>query len=97
MEDQAEIDRGLHISDVEPADVHHLAHCGIGGDLAIELRMARLGEKVRDAHVREFECTLIEDGCAAFSEDVHGAAVDGLRPVARIATVAEVIAALAKN
>ena len=52
---------------------------------------------LRDAHVREFECTLIEDGCAAFSEDVHGAAVDGLRPVARIATVAEVIAALAKN
>lgn len=47
---------------------------------------------VRDAHVREFECTLIEDGCAAFSDDVHRAAVEGLRPVARISTVAEVMA-----
>jgi nicotinamidase-related amidase len=46
---------------------------------------------VRDAHVREFDCTVLEDGCAAFSADVHRAAIDGLRPVARIATVAEVL------
>lgn len=52
---------------------------------------------LRDAHVREFECTLIEDGCAAFSEDVHRAAVDGLRPVAKITTIAEVMASLEKN
>jgi ureidoacrylate peracid hydrolase len=44
---------------------------------------------VRDAHVREFDCTVIADGCAAFSEDVHRAAIDGLRPVARIITIAE--------
>ena len=43
----------------------------------------------RDAHVREFECTVIEDGCAAFSVDVHRAAIEGLRPVARIATISE--------
>ena len=47
---------------------------------------------LRDAHVREFECTLIEDGCAAFSEEVHRAAVDGLRPVAKVSTIAEVMA-----
>lgn len=52
---------------------------------------------LRDAHVREFECTLIEDGCAAFSEDIHRAAVDGLKTVAKITTVAEVMAALDKN
>ena len=52
---------------------------------------------LRDAHVREFECTLIEDGCAAFSEDVHRAAVDGLRPVAKVTTIAEVMASLEKN
>jgi nicotinamidase-related amidase len=46
---------------------------------------------VRDAHVREFECTVLEDGCAAFSEDVHRAAIEGLRPVAKISSVAEVI------
>ena len=52
---------------------------------------------LRDAHVREFECTLIEDGCAAFSDDVHRAAVDGLRPVAKVTTIAEVMASLEKN
>ena len=46
---------------------------------------------VRDAHVREFDCTVLEDGCAAFSADLHRAAIDGLRPVARITTVADVL------
>jgi ureidoacrylate peracid hydrolase len=46
---------------------------------------------VRDAHVRDFDCTVIEDGCAAFSNEVHRAAIDGLRPVAKILTIAEVI------
>lgn len=44
---------------------------------------------VRDAHVREFDCVVLEDGCAAFSQDVHRAAIEGLRPVARIATIAD--------
>ena len=46
---------------------------------------------VRDAHVREFDCTVIEDGCAAFSDDVHRAAIAGLRPVADILTIAEML------
>lgn len=49
---------------------------------------------VRDAHVRDFEVTLLEDGCAAFGQEVHETAVKALRPVAHIATVAEVIAEL---
>jgi ureidoacrylate peracid hydrolase len=49
---------------------------------------------VRDAHVREFEIVVLEDGCAAFSEPVHRAAIEGLRPVADISTVAEAIAAI---
>ncbi len=49
---------------------------------------------VRDAHVREFDCTVIEDGCAAFSEDVHRAAIEGLRPVAKIRTVADFLQSL---
>ena len=44
---------------------------------------------VRDAHVREFDCTVLEDGCAAFSREVHRAAIEGLRPVSKIATIAE--------
>jgi len=50
---------------------------------------------VRDAHVREFECTVIEDGCAAFSDDVHHAAIEGLRPVAKILTIADMLQSLA--
>jgi ureidoacrylate peracid hydrolase len=44
---------------------------------------------VRDAHVREFEITVLEDGCAAFSAEVHRAAIEGLRPVAAISTIAK--------
>lgn len=48
---------------------------------------------VRDAHVREFHCTVIADGCAAFSPEVHDAAVEGLKPVAKVITIADAIAA----
>jgi len=44
---------------------------------------------VRDAHVREFHCTVIADGCAAFSREVHDAAIEGLRPVAKVIAVAD--------
>src|SRR3954466_14890161 len=50
---------------------------------------------VRDAHVREFHCTVIADGCAAFSRDLHEAAIEGLRPVAKVITVADAIAEFA--
>jgi nicotinamidase-related amidase len=46
---------------------------------------------VRDAHVRDIECVVLEDGCAAFTPEIHRAAIEGLRPVARIATVADVL------
>lgn len=46
---------------------------------------------VRDAHVREFECAVIEDGCAAFSPQLHQAAIEGLRPIAKIASIADVM------
>ncbi len=49
---------------------------------------------VRGAHVREFDVTLLEDGCAAFSPAIHDAAVEGLRPVADVTTVAQALAAL---
>ena len=50
---------------------------------------------VRDAHVREFHCTVIQDGCAAFGETVHDAAIEGLRPVAKVITVADAMTAFA--
>jgi len=47
---------------------------------------------VRDAHVREFDTTVLVDGCAAFSDDVHDAAIRGLATVCRTATIAEILA-----
>lgn len=46
---------------------------------------------VRDAHVRDFDVAVLEDGCAAFSPEVHRTAVEALRPVCRVATVAEAL------
>lgn len=50
---------------------------------------------VRDAHVREFEVTVLEDGCAAFDPATHATAVAALKPVARIARIAEMVSELA--
>jgi nicotinamidase-related amidase len=44
---------------------------------------------VRDAHVREFHCTVIADGCAALSRELHDAAIEGLRPVAKVIGIAD--------
>jgi nicotinamidase-related amidase len=45
----------------------------------------------RDAHVRDFEVVVCADGCAAFSPALHASAIEGLRPVARIASIAEML------
>lgn len=50
---------------------------------------------VRDAHVREFEVTVLEDGCAAFDPATHATALAALKPVARIARIAEMVSELA--
>ena len=52
---------------------------------------------VRDAHVREFDSTVIADGCAAFSDEVHRAAIEGLRPIAGITTVDDAVRRLAQS
>jgi ureidoacrylate peracid hydrolase len=49
---------------------------------------------VRDAHVRDFETIVLEDGCAAFTPATHDTAIAALKPVCRVATVAEMIAEL---
>jgi ureidoacrylate peracid hydrolase len=51
---------------------------------------------VREAHVRDFEITVLSDGSAAFSRDLHNVSIDALKPVARIATVAEILDEYAK-
>ncbi|TQF82795.1 cysteine hydrolase [Elioraea sp. Yellowstone] len=49
---------------------------------------------VRDAAVRDIPCTVLADGCAAFDARTHEVALEALRPVARLATVAETLDAL---
>jgi nicotinamidase-related amidase len=48
---------------------------------------------VRDAHVRDFETVVLRDGCAAFSEAAHEAAIASLGTISTIADVGEVLAA----
>ena len=43
---------------------------------------------VRDAHVRDMDTTVLEDGCAAFDPATHASAIAALKSVARIATIA---------
>ena len=47
---------------------------------------------VRDAHVRDLDVTVLEDGCAAPTPTMHAEAIAALKPVARVATIAEVLA-----
>jgi ureidoacrylate peracid hydrolase len=51
---------------------------------------------VRDAHVRDFRCAILSDGCAAFSESVHQACLTSLGTVGTLLSCAELSAALAK-
>jgi ureidoacrylate peracid hydrolase len=52
---------------------------------------------VRDAHIRDFETTVLEDGCAAFSAETHDTAIAALKPVCRVATIADAMAELAAS
>ena len=72
------------------AGVQNLYVCGI-------VTNGGVASTLRDAHVRDFDCTLIEDGCAAFARDVHRVSVEALRPVARIATVGSLLSALSRD
>jgi ureidoacrylate peracid hydrolase len=54
-----------------------------------------IASTVRDAHVREFDCTVIEDGCAAFSDQLHRSSIENLRSVAQIQSIADLMRALA--
>jgi ureidoacrylate peracid hydrolase len=49
---------------------------------------------VRDAHVRDFHVTVLSDGCAAFSPEVHETNITALKSVAGIDTCASMIGRL---
>ncbi|MEQ9643481.1 MAG: cysteine hydrolase [Alphaproteobacteria bacterium] len=68
--------------------VEHLVCAGI-------VTNGGVASTVRDAHVREYHVTVIEDGCAAFSPARHDAAIADLASLAEIVTCEQAQAALA--
>jgi len=46
---------------------------------------------LRDAHVRDFRCTLVADGCAAFDAAVHEASVASLASIAAVTDCATLL------
>ena len=50
---------------------------------------------VSDAHVRDLETIVIEDGCAAFAPAVHATAIAGLRALCRVATISDMLGEIA--
>lgn len=69
------------------AGIETLAFCGI-------VTNGGVASTLRDAHVRDFNCILLEDGCAAFSAEVHAANVAAMRSVADVMTCADFTSAL---
>ncbi len=73
-----------------------LRRCGITRLLACGIvTNGGVASTVREAHVRDFDVTVLEDGCAAFTPAVHATAIDALRPVCRVASIAAVLDELA--
>lgn len=72
------------------AGIDTLAFCGI-------VTNGGVASTVRDAHVRDFSCIVLEDGCAAFSHEAHTANIAALRSVAEVMTCAGFVGALQKR
>lgn len=68
-------------------DIRKLIVCGI-------VTNGGVASTVRDAHVRDFDVTVLSDGCAAFSPQIHDTAIAALKPVCRVATISEMSAEL---
>lgn len=52
---------------------------------------------VRDAHVRDFRCIVLSDGCAAFSDSVHQACLISLGTLATLLTCEKAVGLLARR
>ena len=66
------------------ADIRRLYVCGI-------VTNGGVASTVRECHVRDLDAVVLEDGCAAFSEDTHRTAIEALRPVAPVMTITQAL------
>ena len=69
------------------ANITDLIFCGI-------VTNGGVASTVRDAHVRDLHCTVVEDGCAAFNDAAHNSTIASLSTIAEIANCEDVIEAL---
>jgi nicotinamidase-related amidase len=69
------------------AGIETLVFCGI-------VTNGGVASTLRDAHVRDFPCILLEDGCAAFSDEVHRTNIAALVSVADVMTCTDFIVKL---
>jgi nicotinamidase-related amidase len=67
------------------AGIERLFVCGI-------VTNGGVASTVRDAHVRDFRITVLSDGCAAFSREVHDRSIGDLSTICGVATCAEALA-----
>lgn len=49
---------------------------------------------LRDAHVRDFHCIVLEDGCAAFSKETHEITIKSLATISKVASCNDIRIAL---
>jgi ureidoacrylate peracid hydrolase len=66
--------------------IERLVVCGVSTSWAVM-------SACRDAHDRDFDVVLLEDACAAVSEEEHSAATSLIRRIALVTTVDDLIAA----
>ncbi|SEE83498.1 Nicotinamidase-related amidase [Rhizobiales bacterium GAS191] len=69
------------------AGIERLYVCGI-------VTNGGVASTVRDAHIRDFDTVVLADGCAAFSRQLHDTAIEALRPVCAVKSIAEALAEL---
>ena len=65
------------------AGIRHLVFAGI-------VTNGGVASTLRDAHVRGFDCAVLEDGCGAFSDQAHHAALDDMSSIALRTTITAV-------
>ena len=68
-------------------DIDHLIVGGI-------VTNGGVASTVRDAHVRDIHVSVLSDGCAAFSQQTHDEALAGLKPIAQVTTISDILRAL---
>lgn len=72
---------------LQKAGIEHLIVAGI-------VTNGGVASTVRDAHVRDFGLTVLEDGCATYDLDVHQTHIKAMASIAQVKTCADLLAEL---